>query len=80
MGKPSTAFFTNALKILGCERQATIMIGDDIMGDIQGAQRAGMKGILVRTGKFRDSDLGKDIRPDDVIDSIADLPECLGSE
>ena len=50
------------------------MIGDDIQGDIGGAQAAGLKGALVRTGKFRDSDLEGDIHPDLVLDSFADVP------
>ena len=29
------------------------MIGDDIEGDVGGAQSCEIKGVLVRTGKFR---------------------------
>ena len=29
------------------------MIGDDLWADVAGAQRAGLAGWLVRTGKFR---------------------------
>lgn len=29
------------------------MIGDDIVSDVGGAQACGMKGVLVRTGKYR---------------------------
>jgi phospholysine phosphohistidine inorganic pyrophosphate phosphatase len=29
------------------------MVGDDIVGDVGGAQNAGLRGIQVRTGKFR---------------------------
>lgn len=29
------------------------MIGDDIVGDVGGAQRCGMRALQVRTGKFR---------------------------
>lgn len=32
------------------------MIGDDILGDVQGAMDVGMRGVLVRTGKFRPQD------------------------
>ena len=40
---------------------------------------AGARGVLVRTGKFRDSDLaGPDRAPDGVIDSVADLATLLG--
>ena len=32
------------------------MIGDDIVGDIDAAQNCGIRGIQVKTGKFRDAD------------------------
>jgi ribonucleotide monophosphatase NagD (HAD superfamily) len=51
------------------------MIGDDIRGDIEGAQQAGIHGVLVRTGKFRPVDLSMGITPDFVLNSIADLPQ-----
>jgi len=50
------------------------MLGDDIETDIGGAQHAGLKGVLVRTGKFRPSDLDGQVRPWLVLDSIAELP------
>lgn len=74
LGKPAEAFFAAALGKLGAEAAETLMIGDDIRGDIGGAQGAGIHGLLVRTGKFRPRDLRGEIQPDGVIDSIADLP------
>jgi ribonucleotide monophosphatase NagD (HAD superfamily) len=50
------------------------MIGDDIRGDIEGSQNIGIRGLLVKTGKFQPSDLKLGIKPCDVIDSIAQLP------
>ena len=29
------------------------MIGDDIISDVAGAQKCGMQGVQVRTGKYR---------------------------
>jgi HAD superfamily hydrolase (TIGR01458 family) len=75
LGKPSPAFFETALALLGCAARETVMIGDDVVGDVGGAQRAGIRGLLVRTGKFRSADLEGEIRPDAVLDSIAALPE-----
>lgn len=75
LGKPARPFFETALAALGSQPAETLMIGDDIRSDIAGAQAAGLKTVLVRTGKFRPADLGSDVRPDGVIDSIADLPE-----
>ena len=74
MGKPAPAFFAAALKRLGAKAGRTAMVGDDIRADIAGAQAAGLKAILVRTGKFRPADLEQGIVPDRVIDSIVDLP------
>ena len=73
-GKPAKAFYDNALNKLGSKADETVMIGDDIKGDIEGSQNAGIRGLLVRTGKFQPSDLEQNITPFDVIDSIYDLP------
>ena len=50
------------------------MIGDDIIGDVQGAQLAGLRGGLVRSGKYRPADLERGVAPDVILDSVADLP------
>lgn len=75
MGKPARAFFDAAVRKLGTSAAQTVMIGDDIQGDVGAAQAAGLVGILVRTGKFRPRDLEGGITPDAVLDSVADLPQ-----
>lgn len=74
LGKPAAPFFETALGMLHATPAETWMIGDDIRGDVLGAQDAGLHGLLVKTGKFRPSDLAGDIRPDQILSSIADLP------
>jgi HAD superfamily hydrolase (TIGR01458 family) len=74
LGKPAPAFFEAALAKLGCEPSQAVLVGDDIVTDVQAAQRAGLRGVLVRTGKFRASDLEGPIRPDAVLESVAELP------
>lgn len=75
VGKPAAAFFHAALADLGTTAGGTVVVGDDIDSDVLGAQAAGMTGVLVRTGKFRQSDLdGSKPGPDHVIDGIGDLP------
>jgi phospholysine phosphohistidine inorganic pyrophosphate phosphatase len=74
MGKPANEFFDAAVRKLGTSPAETVMIGDDIRADVGGAQAAGLAGVLVRTGKFRPKDLQGDIRPDAILDSVADLP------
>jgi HAD superfamily hydrolase (TIGR01458 family) len=78
IGKPSPAFFAAALDSLGVPASGAAMIGDDIETDIGGAQRCGIRGILVRTGKFREEALARSgITPDLVIGSVADLADLL---
>jgi len=79
-GKPAAAFFATALDALGAGPAAALMVGDDIEADVLAAQRAGLTGVLVRTGKYQRETLDRASgRPDYVIDSIADLPDLLGS-
>jgi phospholysine phosphohistidine inorganic pyrophosphate phosphatase len=74
MGKPAPSFFKAAVDALGVPPHEVVMVGDDLRTDIEGAQRAGLSGLLVRTGKFSPSDLCADVSQDGVLDSIADLP------
>jgi len=79
IGKPSPDFFQIALDDMRLKPSEVIMIGDDIDSDIGGAQSAGIKGALVRTGKFRQPYFEVSvIKPDWLIDSIKDLPALLG--
>ena len=74
LGKPDPAFYATAVAGLGLEPSEVVMVGDDVRADVEGAQRAGLSGVLVRTGKFSPSDLTGDVSPDAVVDSLADLP------
>jgi HAD superfamily hydrolase (TIGR01458 family) len=76
-GKPAPAYFEAALEDLRVEAGRAAMVGDDVVNDVGGAQAVGVRGVLVRTGKFRPSDLGRG-SPDVVVDSIADVPALLG--
>jgi ribonucleotide monophosphatase NagD (HAD superfamily) len=78
VGKPSPDFFRQAVELLGVPADRAAMVGDDLDADVLAAQAVGMRGFLVRTGKFRRELLeGSDAAPDHVIDSIADLPALL---
>ncbi|MGH0036311.1 MAG: TIGR01458 family HAD-type hydrolase [Myxococcota bacterium] len=78
LGKPAAPFFEQALGSIDCPASETVLVGDDIVSDVGGAQQAGIRGLLVKTGKFREADLASDIRPDGVLDSIAGLPAWWG--
>jgi len=74
VGKPACAFFEASLALLQARADQALMIGDDIVGDVDAAQRCGIRGIQVRTGKFRECDLDGTIKPFALLDSIAELP------
>ena len=76
-GKPSPAYFDAALAMLGVPRDRALMVGDDIVNDVHGAQELGIAGALVRTGKFLPGDLDKAPAPDHLLATIADLPGIL---
>ncbi|CDH45628.1 TIGR01458 family HAD-type hydrolase [Candidatus Contendibacter odensensis] len=59
LGKPSATFFHAALNNLDLPAQDVVMVGDDAEMDVHGALAAGLRGILVRTGKYRPGDEAK---------------------
>jgi HAD superfamily hydrolase (TIGR01458 family) len=78
LGKPSAAYFRAALEALDADAERSWMVGDDLEADIDGAQKCGLKAVLVRTGKFRQEELdGSAVHTDGVLDSIAELPDWL---
>ncbi|MGW0734932.1 HAD-IIA family hydrolase [Streptomyces sp. NPDC002851] len=77
-GKPSEAFFATALDHLGADPAETLMVGDDIESDVLAAQRSGVTGVLVKTGKYLpETHRAASGTPDHVLDSFADLPDLL---
>ncbi len=78
VGKPAAAFFAAALAHLGADAAHTLMVGDDIENDVLAAQRQGLTGALVKTGKYlpgaHRSATGT---PDHILDSFAGLPALL---
>lgn len=50
IGKPSTLMFRLALKLAGKRKEDAVMVGDQLDTDIEGARRAGIDSILVKTG------------------------------
>ena len=78
VGKPSQAFFEMGSSLLGSKPNELLMVGDDLVNDIQGAQDAGYQAVLVQTGKYREALVKQsDISPDGIIPSIAELPSYL---
>jgi HAD superfamily hydrolase (TIGR01458 family) len=78
VGKPSEAFFRLVLDDMGAERESAAIVGDDVETDVGGGMNAGLEGILVRTGKYREDFVRESgIEPTATVDSIADLPGLL---
>ncbi len=78
LGKPDRAFFEQALQVLAVAPAEAVMVGDDIENDVAGAQQAGLRAILVCTGKHKaDSPLLQRVQPDAILPSLVDLPQWL---
>ncbi|NCG04748.1 MAG: TIGR01458 family HAD-type hydrolase [Bacteroidetes bacterium] len=78
VGKPSQAFFEMGSSLLAAKPHELLMVGDDLVNDIQGAQNAGYLAVLVQTGKYREALVKQgDINPNGIITSVAELPNYL---
>jgi HAD superfamily hydrolase (TIGR01458 family) len=89
IGKPSPAFFSQAVRDLRREagrdlaRGDIAMVGDDVRTDVRAAQRAGLRGIFVLSGKHGRDDIeiaarergGR--RPDALATSLAEVVAAL---
>jgi phospholysine phosphohistidine inorganic pyrophosphate phosphatase len=71
IGKPQPEFFRSALRDMGVKPEEAVMIGDDVVSDVGGAQDCGLTGVLVRTGKYRPSDeQHPTVHPDAIVDDL----------
>lgn len=73
LGKPSADFFHEVVASTGAEASECLMVGDDADSDVAAAIDAGLRGCLVRTGKYGEGDENRLPEGAHVIDSIADL-------
>ena len=78
IGKPEAPFFEAAIADLELDAREVAMVGDDAQIDVAGAQKAGLRGVQVKTGKYRAGISARSTEPDLVLDSVAELPEELG--
>lgn len=88
-GKPSRAFFSEGLRLLAVQLGRHLspgdvaMVGDDLWNDIRGAQRAGLRGVFVRSGKHGSAELARAASerrpwaPDAVATSIVEVVAAL---
>ncbi|XP_033963312.1 phospholysine phosphohistidine inorganic pyrophosphate phosphatase [Pseudochaenichthys georgianus] len=78
VGKPSPTFFQSVLNDMGLQPHEALMIGDDLVNDVGGAQNCGMKGLQVRTGKYRSSDeRHSTVTADGTVDDLAQAVDMI---
>lgn len=72
--KPSPEFFAFILRDLGLDAGDLVMVGDSYANDIEGANRAGIRGLWLRPGGAGEA-VGEKWR---VIESLAQVPDVVG--
>jgi HAD superfamily hydrolase (TIGR01458 family) len=89
VGKPSASFFSQGVRDLRREagrdlaRSQIAMVGDDVRTDVRAAQRAGLRGVLVLSGKHGEADAEAAARerggrrPDGIAPSLAEVVAAL---
>jgi 4-nitrophenyl phosphatase len=75
MGKPNRPMFDAALTLLGTPAESTLMIGDRLDTDIDGAKAAGLRTALVLTGVTTRAELEASASPPDAV--YHDLTELI---
>ena len=78
LGKPSADFFHMAVADLGLPPDQVAMVGDDAEFDSSAAVKAGLKGYLVRTGKWQPgAEVNLDPPPSAIFDDLAAVADFL---
>ena len=73
--KPSALYFDYALKVSGANRSTTLMIGDNLQTDIQGAVAAGIDALLFNRWQVNPNE--GTIAPTFVADTLSDIKNIL---
>lgn len=71
--KPHPSIFEAALKLAGATPGQSIMVGDSVPHDIEGARQAGMRGVLIS----RSAEIVSPVDGVPVIRTLTDLPELF---
>lgn len=80
-GKPSSLIMKVALELLDLPPERCVVVGDRLETDILMGHRVGMTTALVLTGVTRREDLaGAPVRPDHILESIAEITRLFGSK
>src|SRR5205814_6792698 len=73
--KPSPSIFSAALQLVNVAPANAVMVGDSVRHDVEGAMRAGMRGVLLHRGDSPTARAGQLGIP--VIRSLRELPPLL---
>ncbi len=78
LGKPSRILFEAVARHASAKLAEMIMVGDDAEFDVAAPIALGLRGVLVRTGKYRAGDESRATpAPTAVLDSVEELPGWL---
>uniref|UniRef100_A0A1B6KY18 Phospholysine phosphohistidine inorganic pyrophosphate phosphatase n=1 Tax=Graphocephala atropunctata TaxID=36148 RepID=A0A1B6KY18_9HEMI len=78
IGKPEASFFLAAVEDMNLSPSEVVMVGDDIESDVGGAQACGLRGVLVKTGKFRPGDESHPrVKPDAIVINLYQAVEMV---
>jgi len=76
-GKPSEAYYENALRRASARAGEVLFVSDDPLSDLVGAKRVGMRTAFVLSGKYPSEDvlgsIESGMRPDLVVSSVVDI-------
>ena len=76
VGKPNPLMMRHALKVLGCQREESVVIGDRMDTDIVSGLEAEIETVLVLSGVSSREDVDRfPFAPDHIFDSIGHLVE-----
>jgi 4-nitrophenyl phosphatase len=74
LGKPHPPMFETAMRQMNASPEVTMMVGDRLNTDIEGAKRAGMKAVLVLTGvNTREDAAAAPHQPDLIVEDLREL-------
>jgi putative hydrolase of the HAD superfamily len=74
--KPSPEIFKRALRALSVPASKTVFVGDMIDLDVKGPKSVGIRAILI---KRRPMEKDASVKPDGIINNLAELPAMLES-
>jgi HAD superfamily hydrolase (TIGR01662 family) len=77
--KPHVGLYQKVLRVWNCEPREAVMIGDSLMEDILGAQRAGVHQIWLKehVDTIQNHETSLQIRPEAVANKFQEIPEII---